>query len=128
MVTFSSQLPKRTTQQVGDAAESAALQYLTAQGLKLIVRNFRSPGRGGGEIDIIMQEPDGTVVFVEVRLRSSSRHGGAAASVGRTKQRRIIFAARHYVSRLAQEPPCRFDVLVKEPGGMVWLKAAFDAS
>ena len=128
MDTFSSQGAKRTTKQVGDAAESAALQYLTAQGLHLLERNFRTPGRGGGEIDLIMREPDGTVVFIEVRQRKTTRYGGAAASVGYSKQRRIIFAARHYVCRLSQEPSCRFDVVVQESGAIEWIKAAFDAS
>ncbi len=117
----------RTTKQTGDAAEDLALQYLQAQGLRLIVRNYRTPGRGGGEIDLIMQAPDGTTVFVEVRKRSSARFGGAAASVGGVKQRRIIFAARHYLMRLREMPPCRFDVVVLEEGGVQWLQAAFDA-
>ena len=74
-----------------------------------------------------MRASDGTTVFVEVRKRSSSRHGGAAASVGGIKQRRIIFAARHYLMRLPITPPCRFDVVVVEPTGTQWLVAAFDA-
>ncbi len=116
-----------TTKQLGDDGEDLALQYLQKQGLRLQVRNYRTPGRGGGEIDLIMQAPDGTTVFVEVRKRSSVRHGGAAASVGGTKQRRIIFAARHYLMRLREMPPCRFDVVVLEPNGVQWLQAAFDA-
>lgn len=128
MGTFLSQSPKRTTKQRGDAAELAALQYLTAQGLHLLVRNFRSPGRGGGEIDLIMREADGTVVFVEVRQRVNRHFGGAAASIGVTKQRRIIFAATHYIQRMPQLPPCRFDVLLQEGDHMEWIKAAFDAS
>ena len=128
MGTFSSQPSKRSTKQAGDAAELAALQYLTAQGLHLLGRNFRSPGRGGGEIDLIMREPDGTHVFVEVRKRATQNHGGAAASVGFVKQRRIVFAARHYLSRLRVEPPCRFDVMVLNGVDMEWIKAAFDAS
>lgn len=116
-----------TTKQVGDSAEELALRYLQKQGLRLLVRNYRTPGRGGGEIDLIMQAPDGTTVFVEVRKRSSLRHGGAAASVGGIKQRRIIFAARHYLMRLQTLPPCRFDVVVVEPDGVQWLQAAFDA-
>ena len=116
-----------TTKQLGDDGEDLALQYLQKQGLHLQVRNYRTPGRGGGEIDLIMQAPDGTTVFVEVRKRSSVRHGGAAASVGGTKQRRIIFAARHYLLRLREMPPCRFDVVVIEPNGVQWLQAAFDA-
>jgi putative endonuclease len=117
-----------TTKQVGDAAEDAALHYLQQKGLRLLVRNYRTPGRGGGEIDLVMCAPDGTTVFVEVRQRKSASHGGAAASVSPLKQRRIIFAARHYLLRLREPPPCRFDVVLLENGGMVWLQAAFDAS
>ena len=116
-----------TTKQLGDAAEDAALAHLRAAGMKLLQRNYRTPGRGGGEIDLIMQDRDGTVVFVEVRKRTNARFGGAAASVSTMKQRRIIFAARYYLMRLNREPPCRFDVICVEPTGVEWLKAAFDA-
>ena len=68
-----------TTKKLGDAGEEAALDYLQKQGLRLVVRNFSTPGRGGGEVDLIMRTPDGTLVFVEVRKRKSSSHGGAAA-------------------------------------------------
>jgi putative endonuclease len=117
-----------TTKQKGDAAEDAALRHLQAAGLRVLERNYRTPGRGGGEIDLILRALDGTLVFVEVRQRTSSTHGGAAASVSATKQRRIIFAARHYLMRLREPPPCRFDVVVVEPAGVQWLRAAFDAS
>jgi putative endonuclease len=126
--------PARTTKQRGDRAEGLALAYLQGKGLRLLRRNFRTPGRGGGEIDLIMREPDGTVVFVEVRQRATSRAGGAAASVTGIKQRRIVFAARHFLLQMRSEPPCRFDVLVVQ--GSVdagdrpqidWLRAAFDA-
>ena len=116
-----------TTKQVGDAAEDAALQFLEKANLRLLERNYRTPGRGGGEIDLIMRTPDGTLVFVEVRQRRSNSHGGAAASVSGAKQRRIVFAARHYLIRLRQPPPCRFDVVLLEQGGIQWLQAAFDA-
>jgi putative endonuclease len=116
-----------TTKQVGDAAEDAALLYLQQAKLRLLERNYRTPGRGGGEIDLIMRAPDGTTVFVEVRQRKSASHGGAAASVTFAKQRRIVFAARHYLMRLREPPPCRFDVVVLEPTGIEWLQAAFDA-
>ena len=120
-------LRPRTTKQLGDAAEDAALHYLQRAQLRLLERNYRTPGRGGGEIDLIMRAPDGTTVFVEVRQRRSSSHGGAAASVSRAKQRRIVFAARHYLMRFSAPPPCRFDVVVLEHGGIEWLQAAFDA-
>ena len=116
-----------TTKQAGDAAEDRALAYLQAAGLQLLARNYRTPGRGGGEIDLVMRDAGGTLVFVEVRQRGGRSHGGAAASIGATKQRRIIFAARHYLMRLAQQPPCRFDVVSVEAGAVQWLRAAFDA-
>jgi putative endonuclease len=104
-----------TTKQRGDAAEDAALEHLQAAGLGLVARNYRTPGRGGGEIDLIMRDPrDGTLVFVEVRGRASATHGGAGASITGVKQRRIVFAARHYISRLRALPPCRFDVVLVE--------------
>jgi putative endonuclease len=88
----------RTTKQRGDAAEDEALRYLERQGLRLITRNYRTPGHGGGEYDPIMHAPNGTHVIVEVRSRMNTQHGGKAASVSHTKQRRAIFAARHYLS------------------------------
>lgn len=120
-----------TTKRVGDVAEDAALAFLEKQGLRLLMRNFKTPGRGGGEIDLIMRAPDGTLVFVEVRKRRSSSHGGAAGSVSALKQRRIVLAARHYLMRLPKLPPCRFDVVSLEGVGeqqqIEWLRAAFDA-
>lgn len=124
-------LPNNTkpasTKKVGDAAEDEALLYLQQQGLRLVCRNYRTPGRGGGEIDLIMGERDGTLVFVEVRRRKSNLHGGAAASVGRTKQRRVVLAAQHYLLKVRTLPPCRFDVIEVTPEGCHWLRAAFDA-
>lgn len=129
-----------TTKSRGDAAESAALAYLTKAGLKLVEANYRTPGRGGGEIDLVVRAPDGTLVFVEVRQRTGDLHGGAAASISAVKQQRIIFAARHYLTRFASPPPCRFDVVLVNGalGGSLggaqgsasieWLPAAFDAS
>jgi len=117
-----------TTKQTGDAAEDRALAHLAAAGLKLVERNYRTPGRGGGEIDLVMRDGAGTLVFVEVRKRASRAFGGAAASVSPLKQRRIIFAARHFLMRLAQQPPCRFDVVSVEGGAIEWLRGAFDAS
>ena len=120
-----------TTKTAGDAAEAAALAHLRAQGLSLVERNYRvarGPGRRGGEIDLVMRERDGTLVFVEVRARSDARFGGAAASIGAAKRARLVFAAQHYLLRLASPPPCRFDVVTLEGGRIEWLRGAFDAS
>ena len=123
-----------TTKRQGDVAESQALAYLLKAGLRAVENNYRTPGRGGGEIDLVMRAADGTLVFVEVRQRSTASHGGAGASISGIKQQRIVFAARHYLMRFNRPPPCRFDVVLvqgrpQDAGGVVieWLQAAFDA-
>ena len=123
-----------TTKAAGDAAESIALGYLHKAGLTLQKTNYRTPGRGGGEIDLIMKDTDGTLVFIEVRQRASQSHGGAGASISAVKQKRIIFAARHYLIRYKTLPPCRFDVVLIHGGlggsdgpAIEWLRSAFDA-
>ena len=116
-----------TTKARGQAAEDAALHYLQQHGLGLLARNYRTPGRGGGEIDLVMQERDGTVVFVEVRQRQSADFGGAGASISSAKQRRIILAARHYLAAQTVLPACRFDAVLVH-SHIEWLRAAFDAS
>lgn len=121
----------RTTRDQGNAAEDQALAHLLAARLTLVERNYRTPGRGGGEIDLIMRERDGTLVFVEVRSRAGRGFGGAGGSIGAIKQQRIVLAARHYLMRWPAPPPCRFDaVLVEGAGGgasIEWLRGAFDA-
>jgi len=111
----------------GGSAEDAALAHLLAQGLRLVERNYRTPGRGGGEIDLILREPGGTLVFVEVRARLDASRGGAAASVDATKRRRIVLAARHYLMRHRSPPPCRFDVVAIDGEHLQWIRGAFDA-
>lgn len=119
-----------STKARGDAAEDRALAWLQMRGLVLVERNYRlagGPRARGGEIDLVMRERDGTLVFVEVRARAGGDHGGAAASVGGVKQQRLIRAAKHYLMRLAALPPCRFDVLALDGERIDWLQAAFDA-
>ena len=92
----------------GAQAEALAAQYLEARGLVILARNFRTRR---GEIDLVARDGD-TLVFVEVRYRSRSDFGGAAASVTARKQQRIVAAALAYLSRLRREPPCRFDAIL----------------
>lgn len=114
----------------GDAAEALALAHLQKHGLRLVTRNYRvarGPGARGGEIDLIMRERDGTLVFVEVRSRRDARHGGAAASVGAAKRARLQLTAQHFLLRLPQLPPCRFDVVAIDGAQVEWIRGAFDA-
>lgn len=113
----------------GRDAEEHARRFLEAKGLRLLERNYRvarGPSRRGGEIDLILLDRDGTLVFVEVRARRDTRAGGAAASVSRAKQARLVYAARSYVAQLERVPPCRFDVVAVDGEHAQWLKAAFD--
>ena len=108
-----------------------ALRYLQEQGLRLVERNYRvaaGPRRRAGEIDLILRDRDGTLVFVEVRSRSGSAQGGAAASITAAKRRHLIYAAQRYLQHHhPQWPPCRFDVVAIDGDALQWLPAAFDA-
>ncbi len=118
-------------QQLGTAAESQALAHLLRHGLVLVERNYRvarGPHARGGEVDLILRERDGTLIFVEVRARADARHGGAAASVGAAKRASLVLAARHFLLRFAAPPPCRFDVVAIDAGELQWLRGAFDAA
>ena len=114
-----------TRQAKGAAGEQLAADYLVRQGLSVIERNFRVKG---GEIDLVCRDGK-TTVFVEVRLRSRSDFGGAAASITATKQARLILAARHWLLRHG-ETPCRFDCMLLdglESKNIEWLRDAFSA-
>lgn len=110
---------------LGQSAEDEALDYLKGQGLELLNRNYRCKR---GEIDLIMQQGP-TLIFVEVRKRTSSRYGSAVESVDRFKQAKLLYSARHY---LQQHPgwhskSCRFDIVAieGEAGKIRWIQNAF---
>ncbi|MCB1935667.1 MAG: YraN family protein [Nitrosomonas sp.] len=108
----------------GSDAEQIAAAHLQKQGLVLVAQNYRCRF---GEIDLILNDQN-TLVFVEVRMRSSEAFGGAAASITAAKQAKLLLAARHYLAELKQEPACRFDVVLitgKDHRRIEWIKNAF---
>ncbi|SDF83186.1 YraN family protein [Paraburkholderia phenazinium] len=110
---------------VGAAFEAHALVFLQRQRLRLVARNVVCRG---GEIDLVMRERDGVLVFVEVRARARQSYGGAAASIGWQKRQRLVRAARYFLAtRVGNAPACRFDVVAFEGGRLVWLRDAFRA-
>lgn len=114
------------TRETGTRAEDAAAEFLVRRGLALVERNWRCRF---GEIDLVMRD-GATLVFVEVRMRSGSSFGGAAASITPAKRARIVASARHYLTTLGTVPPCRFDAVLlagNRAGEIEWLKGAFDA-
>ena len=115
-------------QQIGQAAEDAAVAFLESQGLLVLLRNFR---RRAGELDIVARDND-TLIIVEVRTRSSNTYGGAAASVDLRKQRRILRAAEQLLQQRKDfaELRVRFDVIVihgatSHDPRAEWIKHAF---
>jgi len=106
----------------GARAEDLCAELLRASGLRLLERNWRCRH---GEIDLIAEE-GGTVVFAEVRQRSSAAFGGAAESITSAKRDRLLAAARLYLSG-RPEAHCRFDVLLVEgePRQVRWIRDAF---
>jgi putative endonuclease len=92
----------------GARAEALAARHLERHGLAIVARNVRNRF---GEIDIIARD-GGVLVFVEVRLRRSQSHGGAAASITAAKRARLVKAAEVYLAALASVPVCRFDAIL----------------
>ena len=121
--------PPEARRAQGDAAEVRACRHLERSGFTIVERNFRTRG---GEIDIVALEGD-VLVFVEVRSREASGFGTPEESVTPAKRRRIVAAARSYLSNV---PPsswreARFDVIAIEGSGdaavLRHYPAAFDA-
>ena len=110
--------------ELGRAAEDAAAALLRAKGMIVVERNFRA---SVGEIDLVAKDRD-EIVFVEVRSRASSSFGGAAASVGGAKRRKLIKAAQLWLQARAWTGPCRFDVVALDAGRAEHIPSAFDGS
>lgn len=111
---------------IGEAAETLARRRLEAAGLQLRHANFRARG---GELDLVMEDRSGQIVFVEVRYRSRRDYGGGIASVDARKRRRLIHAARVYLHLHGlDQRPARFDVVAFDGYDRIhWIEAAFDA-
>ena len=109
----------------GNQAERAAERYLSKQGLRLVARNYRCKQ---GEIDLIMLDGD-ILVFIEVRYRNNANHGSPLESVTASKQKKLVIAAKHYLSenKLSGNTQTRFDVLGICSSEYQWVQSAFSA-
>jgi putative endonuclease len=95
-------------QQFGKRSERLAAEFLKRTGYRILETNYRSPV---GEIDIIAREK-ATIVFVEVKARSSNRFGSPKGAVTPAKQRKISMTALDYLKRSGQVgASARFDVV-----------------
>jgi putative endonuclease len=121
--------PPEARQAQGDAAEERACRHLDRSGFTIVERNYRTMG---GEIDIVARRGD-VLVFVEVRSREVPGFGTPEESVTPAKRRRIVAAARRYLSSvpLSSWREARFDVIAIEGRGetaaLRHYPAAFDA-
>ena len=84
-------------------------RFLRKKGLATLTRNFACRA---GELDLVMAEPDGTIVFVEVKTRTDESFSSAEASVTPAKRKRMIRAARYFrAAHQIDNRPCRFDIV-----------------
>ncbi|HNU84690.1 MAG: YraN family protein [Pseudomonadota bacterium] len=113
----------------GARGEERAAEFLRDRGYRILERNYRCPL---GEIDLIARD-GGTVVFVEVKTRSTERFGSPQASIGARKQRRMTAVALYYLKgKNWLTAPARFDVaavsLVEGKETVTLYRNAFDAA
>lgn len=92
--------------ELGRAGERCVEWRYRLRGYRILERNFRTRS---GEIDLIVQK-DRTLVFVEVKTRGRHMVGQPCEAVGIAKQRRIILAAKAYLTRISEDVFVRFDV------------------
>lgn len=97
---------------LGQQGEEAAVQFLRKKKMRIITRNWRPQGvHQGLELDIVAKEDD-TLVFVEVKTRSSDSDIPVYTSFSRQKQSKVLKAAQLYLQQTENwEHPCRFDLL-----------------
>lgn len=114
-----------TTRQQGLYYEDLAKRHLQAKGLAFIAANVVCCR---GEIDLIMQDQDGTFVFVEVRYRKNALFGHAVETIDRVKQQKIYQSAREWIQKKGwneADIACRFDVFVITQNKKEWIQHAF---
>ncbi|MDE0652885.1 MAG: YraN family protein [bacterium] len=109
-------------QQLGRWGENKAATWYLERGWEVLDRNWRG---AGGELDLVLGR-GGTVVFCEVKTRSSEAYGHPAEAVDRRKQKRIRALATQWL-RQHREPVAelRFDVACVLKGRLEVLEGAF---
>jgi len=110
----------------GKKGESLAAHYLLEKGYDLLKRNYRS---GRNEIDLIAQYRE-TLIFVEVKFRSSTRFGYPEDFVSDDQMERIREAAESYLEDPGWQGPIRFDIIAidhaSDPPDIVHFEDAFN--
>ena len=116
------------TAALGRYGEQLAAEHLTGAGMTVLARNWRCPD---GELDLVLRDADGTIVFCEVKTRSGTGFGEPAEAVGRVKAGRLRHLALCWLADSpARGADVRFDVVsvVRRRGEaprLTHLRAAF---
>lgn len=110
--------PVTANARAGEAGERAAEAHLKANGLRVLVRNWRNPADEREELDLVCEEPAGpggggkVLVFVEVKARVAGARVGGYQAVDRRKKSVLLRACRAYLGSLRPAPAAyRFDIV-----------------
>ena len=94
---------------LGRWGEKRGEKFLKRKGLKILARNFTCKT---GEIDLVMVDHEGGIVFVEVRTRADEKFAEVEDSITSAKKTRLQRAARYFLTiHHIEDRPCRFDVI-----------------
>lgn len=100
----------KNNREKGKYGEDIACRYLESKGYKIIKRNFHFSKIS--EIDIICEKDD-TLVFVEVKARSSTEYGDPILAINEAKQKSLRKAAEGYLYiNKINDKACRLDVVL----------------
>jgi putative endonuclease len=114
---------KQSTREKGATGEDVAVEYLLTKGYTIVTRNYRSRR---GEIDCVAKDPDGTLVFVEVKASRNAGCGNPLFRVTPAKQRNLVKMAVQYLGEHSlSSVPCRFDVIAVIGSKIDHLRNAF---
>ncbi len=105
---FSTTQKDKEKKNTGKIGEDIAVRFLSQKGYRILERNWRM--KSGGEIDIVADD-HGTMVFVEVKARSSTEYGTGEEAITSHKKEKIINAAKSCLKYKGEDHPCRFDVI-----------------
>ncbi len=87
-------MPPTHKQRIGRWGETVAAGYLERKGYQILARNVRT---GRGEIDLVAGQPDGALVFVEVKTRTNAQFGLPEEAVDARKLEHVFRAAEAYL-------------------------------
>jgi putative endonuclease len=89
--------------------ERRAMKFLKKLGLTTLARNYLCKT---GELDLVMTEPDGTIVFVEVKTRTNRDIAEPEDSITASKKHKLSSATQYFLkTHKIENHPCRFDVV-----------------